>query len=77
MAAHRVGMVNNGLDVGQQRAVDPRAEMPSGASEQDDTDFAFRVCPLEGLAQLVPHGVVHGIGAIGTAQPDFGDVRVV
>ena len=77
MAARRIGVVNNGLDVGQQREVDPRAEILSSAGEQDDANFALGVGPLEGLAQFVPHSVVHGVGTIGTAQPDLGDMRVV
>ena len=68
---------SNGLDVGQQREADPRTEiLPAPVSRTTRTSLG--VGPLEGLCAVrATSRVVHGIGTIGTAQSDLGDMRVV
>src|SRR6185369_9785263 len=64
------------LDAAQHGEVDAGAEVLAGAAEDGDPGFGGGVDPGEGLADFLPHRVVHRVRLVRPVEADFGDALV-
>jgi hypothetical protein len=63
-----------GPEAHHQLQVDARREIPAFTLQHGDAGFGRGIHPGEGLADLLPHGGVHGVGLLGAIQAHRGDV---
>ena len=72
-AARPVGMGDALLDAAHHGEIDAGAEIPAFAAEDGDADRGGCVDPREGLADFLPHRVVHRVRLVRAVEADFGD----